>query len=169
MTLTLMLLRHAKSGHDPGVADIDRRLNARGYQEANATARLIAARNYAPVHIVCSSSRRTRETLAPLIAELGGSASIEVTRQVYDADADELLDLIREQDSEATSLMIVGHNPSLEDLAHALAGSGDGAMLAQLRAGFPPAALAVISFDRPEWRDITVGLGRLEAFETPSD
>jgi len=169
MTLTLMLLRHAKSGHNAGVADIERRLNARGQHEANAMARLIAARNYAPARVVCSSSRRTRETLAPVIAQLGGSASIEVTRRIYDADADELLDLIHEQDGESSSLMIVGHNPSLEDLARALAGSGDGAVLSQLREGFPPAALAVITFDGPEWRDMAPGLGRLEAFETPSD
>jgi phosphohistidine phosphatase len=168
MTLILMLLRHAKSGHDANVADIDRPLNARGKHEAGAMARLMATR-FRPTRILCSSSLRTRETLAPLIAELADDTFVEITRRIYDAGADDLLNLIREQNGGASTLLVIGHNPGLEELARGLAGGGDGAALMQLRTKFPPAALAVISFESPEWRDIEPELGRLEAFRTPDD
>jgi phosphohistidine phosphatase len=169
MTLTLIALRHAKSGHDANVADIDRTLNERGRHEASEMARLMAVRGFRPARILCSSAQRTRETLMPLIAQLGGNAWIEITRRMYDAGSEDLLELIREQDGEASSLLVIGHNPGLEELVRALAGGGDGAALLQLRMKFPPAALAVLSFVAADWRDAAPGLGRLEAFETPGD
>jgi len=169
MTLTLMLLRHAKSGHEANVADIDRPLNARGKLEAGSMARLMTVRQFRPNRILCSSSLRTRETLAPLIAELADDTFVEITRRIYDADAEDLLALIREQDGAASTLLIIGHNPGLEELARVLAGGGDAAAVFRMRTKFPPAALAVIRFENPEWREIEPGLGRLDAFETPGD
>jgi len=169
MTLTLSILRHAKSGKDdPRLADFDRPLNERGYGEAVEMANLIIARAWQPARILCSSSRRTRETLAPLLPLLKSNATIELTRRIYDASAETLLDLVREQDGAPRSLMLIGHNPGLEELARVLPGSGDGAALSRLRVMFPPASLAVIGFDIADWSDIAPGRGRLEAFEVPS-
>jgi phosphohistidine phosphatase len=169
MALTLYVLRHAKSGKDnPHLADFDRPLNERGYREAEEMANLVIARAWQPERILCSSSQRTRETLAPLLGLLKSNATIELTRRVYDATAETLLDVIRKQ-SGAASLMLIGHNPGLEELARALPGSGDGPALARLRTMFPPASLAVISFDIADWSDITPGDGRLDAFEVPAD
>lgn len=167
MTLTLMLLRHAKSGHDANVADIDRTLNERGRHEAAEMAELMTTRGFRPARILCSSAQRTRETLGPLVPGLVGDSWIEITRRIYDASADQLLELIREQDGDVPSLLVIGHNPGLEDLARGLVATGDGAALFHLRTKFPPATLAVISFEAPEWRDVGAGMGRLEAFESP--
>ena len=169
MTLTLSILRHAKSGKDnPHLADFDRPLNERGYREADEMANLVIARAWQPARILCSSSQRTRETLAPLLALLKSNATIELTRRVYDATAETLLDIIREQHGTSRTLMLIGHNPGLEELARVLPGSGDGAALARLRVMFPPASLAVMSFDVADWSDIDPGRGRLEAFEVPT-
>jgi len=169
MTLTLSILRHAKSGKDdPHLADFDRPLNERGYREADEMANLIIARAWQPARILCSSSQRTRETLAPLLPLLKSNTTIELTRRIYDATAETLLDIIREQNGAPRSLMLIGHNPGLEELARVLPGRGDGPALSRLRVMFPPASLAVISFEIGDWSDVGPGRGRLEAFETPS-
>lgn len=167
MTLTLYLLRHAKSGKDnPRLADIDRPLNERGRYEAQAVADHMAAHRQQPAHIICSSAQRTRETLMPILQVLRANATIDLTRRLYDVGADALLDVIREQ-AELASLMLVGHNPGLEELARRLPSSGDPQLLGKLGAMFPPASLAVIEFDAPDWSQARGGAGRLIGFECP--
>ena len=169
MALALYILRHAKSDKgNPALADFDRPLNERGLREAADVAALMSARGYEPARILCSSSRRTRETLAPLVPLLKSDTTIELTRRLYDASVETLMAAIREQSREVRSLMLIGHNPGLEELARILPGGGDGAAMARLRTGFPPASLAVIGFDVGEWRDVSPGEGRLAAFEVPA-
>ncbi|MEP7240941.1 MAG: histidine phosphatase family protein [Devosia sp.] len=167
MTLTLYLLRHAKSDQD-GRADFDRPLSKRGAREAVEMGAVMSGRGYRPGLVLCSGARRTRETLAGIQPALTPGTTVEFTRRIYDASAEDLLDLITEQPNTVASLMLIGHNPGFEQLATALAGSGDGAALARLRAKFPPAGLAVLGFDAADWADVRPGDGRLEAFETPS-
>lgn len=165
--LTLYLLRHAKSGHDhPALADFDRPLNERGRQEAEGVARLMADRGYRPLRVLCSNALRTRETLAPLLPLLRGDA-VEMTRRLYTAGAEDLLDIIRGESDDTASMMLIGHNPALEELARLLAGSGDGTALLRLRTKFPPASFVALSFEVGAWADVGPGRGRLEAFETP--
>jgi phosphohistidine phosphatase len=167
MALTLYIFRHAKAAQADGLDDIARPLTDRGMREAAAVAALLSARRYQPDRILCSSSQRTRQTLAPLLPILAANVSIDVTRRIYDADQGALLDLIGEQ-SGVPSLMLIGHNPGLEQLARGLAGSGDKHALVALHSGFPPGALAVMSFDAVAWTDIAPGSGRLLAFHVPS-
>ena len=164
---TLYLLRHAKSGwEDPNLADFDRPLSARGEREAEQTSDLFAARGYQPSAVICSTARRTRETLAGLLPALAGDMSVEFTRQVYEADADRLLGIIHGVAETAGSLLLIGHNPGMEQLARALAGQGDVAAWSRLRAQYPPAGLTVLQF-AGAWSDIAPGTGLLLAFETP--
>lgn len=164
--LTLYLLRHAKSAHAQGVDDIDRPLSDRGREEAVEVAAVMSERGYRPDRILCSNALRTRETLAPLLPILAGNVWIEIARRLYTAGSDDLLDLIRGQNNEVRSVMVIGHNPGLEEVARQLATSGDGGALLHLRTKFPPASLAVVSFDADHWGDVSPGRGRLEAFET---
>jgi len=167
MSLTLYLLRHAKSGKDnPRLADIDRPLNERGRYEAQAVADHMAAHRHEPNRILCSSSQRTRETLMPILQGLRNNATIELTRRMYDASAETLFDVIREQE-DTPSLMLVGHNPGLEELARRLPSAGDPSLLSRLGAMFPPASLAVIEFDIAGWHEMRLGTGSLIAFECP--
>ena len=168
MPLKLYLLRHAKAVlGDATTADFDRPLAERGHREATDLAGLLAARGYAPGRVLCSRSQRTRETLGPLIAAWPTNTSIEIDRRLYNASTDDLLVLVRDQDDSLNSLMLIGHNPGIEQLARALAGSGDKAALRRLRDHYPPAGLAVIDLVLPSWRGVTTGSGHLTVFETP--
>ena len=168
MTLTLYLLRHAKAVVADGkTLDFDRPLAERGGREAAELAELMAERSYAPALVLCSSSQRTRETLGRLLAAWPVNLSIDISRSLYNADADDLLTMVRGRDGDARSMLMVGHNPGIERLAQALAGTGDEATLRRLRDHYPPAGLAVIDFDVPSWRAIGPSTGRLTAFETP--
>lgn len=168
MALTLYLLRHAKAVVADGkTPDFDRPLAVRGHRESVELASLLADRSYAPARVLCSSSQRTRETLGPLLSAWPINASIEIARDLYNASANELLVLVRKQSSDTSSLMLIGHNPGIEQLARGLVGSGEDAVLRRLHDHYPPAGLAVIEFDSEAWADIRLSAGRLSAFEAP--
>jgi phosphohistidine phosphatase len=93
--------------------------------------------------------------------------TVRLTRGIYEASADDLLGLIRQWGGTARSLLLIGHNPAIEDLAQSLAPSGDEPALTRLAAKFPTAALAVIDFGAAEWSEIGSGAGRLAAYHTP--
>ena len=167
MTRTLYLLRHAKSGWDnPNMADFDRPLSKRGEREVSDLADLFVALGYAPEVILCSTARRTRETLAGILGALAGETQLMLTRAIYEAPAERLLDLVRGLPNDAQSALVIGHNPGLEGLARTLPGSGESAPLSVLASKYPPAGLAEISFDS-DWAALDAGTGRLEAFHTP--
>lgn len=166
MPQTLYLLRHAHAVHDPRYADFDRPLTAEGRREAAEIGALMAARGDHPARILCSTAQRTRETLTGVLGALGHDCWIELTRHIYDASDESLLDLIREQ-SDTPSLLLIGHNPGLEQLARALAGAGDESLRCKLGAKFPPGALAVIEFDEVSWHEVQPGKGRLVSFDLP--
>lgn len=167
MALTLYLLRHAKAViADGSVPDFDRPLAARGRRQAAELAALMAERAYAPARVICSSSQRTRETLAPLLGAWPTDVRIEIARGLYNAGAEQLLALVSRQRGDAAGLLLIGHNPGIEQLARALANGGGDQQLHRLRDHYPPAGLAVIEFDLPSWSDVRPGTGRLSAFET---
>jgi phosphohistidine phosphatase len=165
---TLYLLRHAKSGwDDPNLADFDRPLSGRGHRETAEAAALFADRGYRPATVICSTARRTRETLAGLLPVMSTDMHVEFTHRVYEADAGRLLDIVRGAPEDADSLLLVGHNPGLEQLARTLAGHGDPGVWRRLRAHYPPAGLTVLQFGGA-WTSIGPATGLLQAFETPA-
>jgi phosphohistidine phosphatase len=165
-SLRLYLLRHAKSSWKTGEPDFERPLNKRGGRDAEAIAEFIGSVAHRPALILCSAARRARETLQPLVARLDGEAQVVITRLVYEADAEALLDLIRRSGS-VPSLMVIGHNPTIEDLTGRLAASSEAQAAARLQGGFPPGGLATLAFDAGEWRDVVSGTGRLIDFRAP--
>jgi phosphohistidine phosphatase len=146
--------------------DFDRPLAKRGRKEAAEVAELIVRECYFPARVLCSTALRTRETLAALLPILPEDTEVTLTREIYEATADRLLRTIR-QVGDSPSLLLVGHNPGLEDLARMLADDGSSDALVRLRAKFPPAGLAVIRFAADSWSKIVAGEGRLAAFHTP--
>ncbi len=165
----LLLLRHAKSSSDdPGVADFDRPLAARGRRAAAMVGEHIAKHRLTPDRILCSAARRTRETLAQLLPNLVGETEIRLTRSLYDASRG-YKDIIAAQGSASATLMVIGHNPAMQEAAAALIGSGNPALAAEVAGKFPTAGLAVIDFDFTGWRDLTARSGRIVAFYKPRD
>jgi phosphohistidine phosphatase len=159
----LFVLRHAKSSwDDPGLDDHDRPLAPRGRRAAALLAGHVRAAGIRPALVLCSSARRTRETLESV--DPGGRPEIEP--ELYGASVSELCDRLRRVSPTIRSVMLVGHNPSLQMLVLRLAGSGDG--LDSVRAKFPTGALATLTFDGP-WSELGPGAAELAAYVRPKD
>lgn len=169
--IQLALLRHAKSSWaDPGLDDFDRPLNARGRTTAPLMGQLLASLKFVPDLVLCSPSKRTRETLESILPQVSlGSAEIKFCESLYLATADDLLDHLRTQSGAAKQLLIIGHNPGLHMLAAKLAASGDPAQLIRLSEKFPTAALALFSFPAVFFAALDIKNGHLDAFITPKD
>ena len=168
--LRLFLLRHAKSSwSDPSLHDFDRPLNKRGSKDAPKIARAMKDRGYNPDRILCSSAQRTKETLAGVIPSLSGEVSLRLLDSLYEGNAPDYLVLLREYARESKQVMVVGHNTGLQDIAIRLINKADAAMLQDLEAKFPTAALAVIDFDCDSWDQVTADSGKLIDFIKPRD
>jgi phosphohistidine phosphatase len=166
--LRLLLLRHAKSSwSDPAQADFDRPLIGRGREAAPAMAKFMALNGLLPQRVVCSTAQRSRETLALMLPHISADMDVTLTRRLYEADGEGYLTAVRTAAGTANTLMLVGHNPAMEDLAMVLAPTGDDKALAQLREKFATCGLAVIEFDNPRWDSAGPGAGHLIAFHTP--
>jgi phosphohistidine phosphatase len=163
---TLYLLRHAKAGWAlPGVRDFDRPLDESGHIDAEATGSAMREHDYVPDITLCSNALRARETLEG-IAGSADTGRVLFFDRLYSDDAAGYLSLVREH-ANCGSVLVIGHNPMMEDLASALAGDGDEAARAVLSHGFPTSGLAVISFDKG-LAHAAPGTGFLEAFLTPA-
>jgi phosphohistidine phosphatase len=164
---TLLLLRHAKSSWaDPSLADIDRPLAPRGEKAARAIARYLLEKRLRPELVLCSTSRRTRQTFEAIAPSLGRDVAVEYEQELYGASADELLGRIRIVPPEVATLLVLGHNPGLEDLALLLAGRGAG--LDRLREKFPTAALATLAVG-DGWADVKARDAELVDYVVPRE
>jgi phosphohistidine phosphatase len=168
--LILSLLRHAKSSwKDPTIADHDRPLNTRGTTEAPAMGKAMAGHGLDPDLVLCSTARRTRDTLALVLPELKTEPKIVYEDGLYHGTPQEMLDLLHEVTPEVTQLLLVGHNPELQSFALDLIGSGPKLLKDRLEAKYPTAGLVVMRFQAGAWKDVAVNSGKLELFLTPSD
>jgi phosphohistidine phosphatase len=163
----LFLLRHAKAGWaEPGMRDFDRPLDRTGVEDAVATGIAMRANDFRPELVICSSARRARETLDAIAGNVD-LGRILFTDGLYSTDASGYVDIVREAPL-AETLLVVGHNPMMEDVAFALSGDGDEEAKSSLAGGFPTSGLAVIAFPGP-LSEIAPGNGYLELFLTPQD
>lgn len=167
---TIYLLRHAKStAKDTPLADVDRPLSERGEADARAMADYIAKAGIEPALVLCSSARRTRDTLTGVLPALGRKPAPILEDGLYHADAGGLLRRLSEVDDAIPSVMLVGHNPAIEELARRLADGGDAEALARLTDKFPTGALAVLESDAAGWRELKKARARLTVFVCPRD
>jgi phosphohistidine phosphatase len=155
----LLLLRHAKSSwDDPTLADHDRPLAPRGRRAAKRMGRYLRGEELEVSLVLCSSARRARETLD--LVEPGGRT--EIDPEVYGASAAALLERVQRVPDEAGTVMLVGHNPAIQDLLVSLvAEPGDLAVQK-----FPTGALATLTVHGP-WRSLEPGQAELAALVTP--
>lgn len=164
----LLLLRHAKSSWDDTSGDdFDRPLNGRGRAAAPVMGSHIAVHGLAPDRILCSSARRTRETLAALLPYLDDDVDIRLTRELYFAGEDRMIDQIRAHGGNATTLLVIAHNPGLQETALALVADAEAPIVAKIAEKFPTAGLAVIDFPAMKWVDIEPRTGKAVAFLKP--
>ncbi len=166
--LRLLLLRHAKTVPFVGSGDHERALTGRGRADSARLGEWIAKENIAPQAAVHSGARRTKETLALVLAKLPSGIAVWVEPRLYEATNVAFLNVLRHMPDTATTILLVGHNPSLGETACRLAATGDRRALSKMAAKFPTAGLAMIDFDADHWTDIDNGMGRLIRFETPA-
>jgi phosphohistidine phosphatase len=166
---TLTLLRHAKSTWDDPVArDFDRPLNKRGQRAARAVGREMRSLGLAFDAVLASPAVRVIETLDAVAEGYGKSLDQSYDRRVYLASTASLLDLIRGAAESTGSLLIVGHNPGLENLALLLT-KHDETLRTELALKYPTATLAEMTFPVETWSEVTEGTGRLTRFIRPRD
>jgi len=163
----LFVLRHAKSSWDnPALDDHDRPLAPRGQRALEVMSAYLQTSGVEPQLVLCSSSRRTRDTLEGIA--VGGEHLIEPA--LYSATCDQVLARLRELPDSVTSVMLIGHNPTLQMLVLRLSnheGSGPpDPRRDTVKHKFPTCALAALSFDCA-WGELGSGRARLEEFVTP--
>jgi phosphohistidine phosphatase len=168
--LTLSLLRHAKSSwKNPTLPDQERPLASRGQADAPLMGKAMAERGIDPELVLCSSARRTRDTLALVLPELKVEPKVVYEDALYHASAAEMLEMMRGLQPGASRVMLVGHNPEIQSLALDLVGAGPKHLKERLRDKYPTAGLVVINFQAGLWSSVAVNSGTLNLFLTPRD
>ncbi len=165
MSLTLILMRHAKSAWgDPDQDDFDRPLNGRGRKSAPAVATWLVEKGYLPDVVLVSGARRTVETWQRMAPKLPETASMESAPALYLAEPTVILGVLRSQS--APTVMMIGHNPGFAMLALALATKPPAHPKFAL---YPTAATTVFEFDIPAWTEVSPGAGQVLDFVVPRE
>jgi len=167
--LRLWLLRHAKSAwDDPSQNDFDRKLSPRGKRACRRLAQHLLARGVVPEAILCSPAARTRETYERLRRQLVVLPDPVYDATLYLAEPKVLLNAIHSTPARNRDLMLIGHNPGLEDLAAQLTGSASGDAQERLRQKYPTGGLSELTFPVKHWSEVAPRSGYLASFVTPA-
>ena len=152
---TLLVLRHGKSSWaDPSLSDHDRPLKKRGKKGARSIGAQLQEAGILPDLVISSTARRARSTARRCLEASGAQAPIELTRDLYGTGAARYLEEIgRRAGEKHSTVLVVGHNPDVEDLVAALTGES---------LTLKTAYLAAISLDVDSWSDLATAPGRLE-------
>ena len=161
---TLILVRHAKAEQVVGKPDHDRALTTRGRRDAVAAGEWLKQQGIVPELVICSTSVRTRETWSGIAA--GGCLSefVEFRKAVYEGGTRAVLETIREDAGEVDTLVVVGHAPSIPDLAGGLCdGAGSARAHQALADGYPTCGVAILRY-AGDWEVLAHGEASLESF-----
>lgn len=143
---TLLLLRHAKSSWaNDRLSDFERPLNDRGRHDAPRMGKLLRQRDLVPDRIISSSAKRAAKTAELVAAAASYDADIRFTEKLYLAEPEAYIVLARQVEESCGTLMLVGHNPGIEELVAWLTGQGE---------PMPTAALACIELPIDNWGDL---------------
>ena len=160
----LWLLRHAKAG-PYSADDFGRALAPRGRKNAPAMGEKLAAVGCAPKTILCSAGRRAVETMCGVLPSLPADLSIRVIHRLYTFSPGTVLQCLRTLPEDTGDIMVVGHNPALQELALYLAGRGEEEAFAVLNGKFPTCAVAELEFSESphstDWDESSAYLRRV--------
>ncbi len=163
----LMLLRHAKTERaEPGEPDRERRLTKRGRADAPVTGAYMARHGLIPDLALISPAVRAQETWKLVAACFARPPQAVSEERIYNAGAGALIALIAATRG-PRSLLVVGHNPGIHDLAVQLIAAGDAQARERVTEKLPTAGLVVIDLAFDDWSRLHAGVGRLERFVTP--
>jgi phosphohistidine phosphatase len=161
-TRRLVLIRHSKAA--AGSTDIERPLAHRGVADAAAVGRWLASQRIEPDLVVVSPAFRAAQTWQIAAKASGIAAEIAIDNRIYDNTVNDLLDIVQETVADVVTLVLVGHNPSIGELAVRLDdGSGAAPYRRALLDGYPTSGVAV--FEIPtEWLSVDVGAATVVGF-----
>lgn len=158
---TLFLLRHAKSSwKDGALNDFERPLKNKGLGDAQLVGKLIRQRELSFDLVISSPAERARQTTQLVAMSAGLQAELRFDERVYEAGMRRLLTLITRLENTANTVLLVGHNPGLEELLKTLTGEVH---------TMPTASLAGVEFDVDEWSQVKARTGKLTLFLTPKE
>ncbi len=168
---TLGLFRHAKSDwHDPRARDFDRPLNPRGEKGAGLVGRHIFDHDVKWDKVIASPAVRVAETIELAAKATGRPIAVNWDRRIYLASSATLLDLLREQKDDPGSVLMVGHNPGLEDVIFDLVpDDGTSPLRDVVELKFPTASFAVLELDIEHWNELKDRCGKLVHLIRPRD
>jgi len=168
MSRHLLIMRHAKSAWDSGVpTDFERPLSKRGLHDAPLMGKWMDTQDLKPDHILSSPATRAKETASLVCESLDIPISkIEWDQQIYEADLYDLLSILKEQPADTKMLLLVGHNPGMEELVSHLCGSD----IKRLPYGklMPTAALAHLLMP-DDWTTLEPNCAQLHSLTRPKD
>jgi phosphohistidine phosphatase len=169
--IRLLLLRHAKSSwEEQDRGDRDRQLSDRGKEAATMIGAYMRKMRLIPDLVLCSPATRAVDTWELVLDQVRSAPEVLSDEAVYDfGDGSRLLDSLRSKGGKAKTVLIVGHNPSIERLAQSLIGSGSDKLRAKLVKKYPTGALTVIDFTASDWKSLKGSDGRLLSFTRPKD
>jgi phosphohistidine phosphatase len=157
MVRRLVLVRHAKSAwDDPSLTDHERPLAPRGAKALRRLSEHLGQVAPQVDLVLCSTARRAVETLDGFRGGLPTETTVEVTDALYGAEAGDIVTMLRRLGSDVGCVVVVGHNPALQDLAVRLAAEGDAELRAQLARKLPTGSAVTISFEG-DWADLAIG------------
>ena len=163
------LLRHAKSSWEhTDLRDHDRPLAPRGCRAAERLRSHLEAAGVAPQLVLCSSATRALQTWEGIRDGLPPETRFEVSGDLYDADARSLLLRLNHLPETVRSVLLIGHNPAMEELATGLSGGGDDDALSRMKAKYPTGGLATLTFDGT-WSELSWQGATLDDFLMPRD
>lgn len=165
--LRLMLLRHAKSNHVPGLTDLERPLTERGHREAQQVGQYLLSQHLRPELAIVSSATRTQQTWGHISAAFDASPLQITERRIYEAAVGDILNVIRDIGPGPRTVLMIGHNPGLVLTTEYLCQSANAGALGRLQTGFPPCSLTVVDLNVQAWNAVSEDSGTLERFETP--
>ena len=151
-------MRHAKAGELPGGPDFERALRPRGQRDSEAAGRWLAARGFEPDAVICSAARRTRQTWQYVAAGLAGHAQFSAEQRLYEADREDVAEIVRQTPADVQTLLYIGHNPAAGGLVGLLTGA---------ETEFPTAAIAVLAITA-DWAGLAAGEAALLATWQPA-
>jgi phosphohistidine phosphatase len=165
----IFLLRHGKAIARDLLADIDRPLNSAGIEDAIEAGKYLSSINELPAFILCSSAKRTMETIQHVLEVSSCQAQIVYTPRLYRASSNDLLEEISQLSDRIHSVMIVGHNPTISNLCINLAKktTGNVEKLEALGGGMKPASMVLFQAEIDDWTKISFRLADVMAVFTP--
>ncbi len=160
---TLSLLRHVDSDWGPkGSKDFDRVLSEVGHKQCLEVANYIETLKSQPDLVLCSTAKRTIETCKRVSAALNSIWHIQENEALYQCTSNQLIKKIQQVSDDCNHLLIIGHNPTLQEVSWLLSGKSDSTLMHDLEKSFPPGTLSTHSFACDSWSQIDKGRGILK-------